>query len=63
LAVVGPGFLMQNPEFRWKLGARYLAPFIIVMGVLTAILLWRIETQVATADWVEQSDRVISSCK
>jgi signal transduction histidine kinase/ActR/RegA family two-component response regulator len=54
---------MQNPEFRWKLGARYLAPFIIVMGVLTAILLWRIETQVATADWVEQSDRVISSCK
>jgi signal transduction histidine kinase/ActR/RegA family two-component response regulator len=54
---------MQNPEFRWKLSARYLAPFIIAMGVLTAILLWRIETQVAAADWVEQSDRVIASCK
>jgi signal transduction histidine kinase/ActR/RegA family two-component response regulator len=54
---------MPHRELKWKLTARYLAPFVVAMGLLTAILLWRIETQVTAADWVEHSDRVIARAK
>jgi len=40
-----------------------LAPFIAAMIVLTAVVLWRIQAQVSSADWVEHSDEVIARAK
>jgi hypothetical protein len=51
---------MPYREFRRKLSASYLDPFILAVGVLTALVLWRIQTQISTVDWVEHSDEVIT---
>ncbi|HEV3110942.1 MAG TPA: CHASE3 domain-containing protein [Candidatus Binataceae bacterium] len=54
---------MAYREFRRRLTARYLAPFILAVAVLTALVVWLIQTQISTVDWVEHSDQVIERTK
>jgi signal transduction histidine kinase/ActR/RegA family two-component response regulator len=49
---------LPNHRFRRKLTASFVAPF-IAMGILAAVVLWRIQKQIAVTDRIEQSDQVI----
>ncbi len=45
-------------EMRWI----YFAP-LIAMGLLAAVVLWRVQAQVTSVDWVEHTDQVIRRAK
>ena len=54
---------MPYRTFRRNLTASYLAPFIIAMVVLAAIVLWRIQNQASITGWIEHSDKVMLRAK
>jgi signal transduction histidine kinase/ActR/RegA family two-component response regulator len=45
--------------FNRNLTASFLAPFIITLYVLAAVVLWRFQYQASITSWVEHSDQVI----
>jgi signal transduction histidine kinase len=49
--------------FKSRLTAGYLAPFVIALAVLSGIILWRLDDQIALNHWVEHTDRVILNAK
>jgi CHASE3 domain sensor protein len=50
-------------QFRRKLTASYLAPFIIAMALLASAVLWRSRVEVSIVNWVEHSDQVLLRTK
>ena len=54
---------MLYREFKSRLTAGYLAPFVIALAVLAGIILWRLGDQIALNQWVEHTDRVILNAK
>ncbi len=53
---------MPAGTFRRDLRISYFAPF-FAMALLAAIVLWRVNAQVASVGWVEHTDRVIRRTK
>jgi len=49
--------------FKRSLTASYLAPFIITLSVLAAVVLWRFQNHASITCWVEHSDQVILRVK
>jgi len=49
--------------FNRNLTASFLAPFIITLSVLAAVVLWRFQYQASITSWVEHSDQVILRVK
>jgi len=49
--------------FKRNLTISYLAPFIVTLGVLAAVFLWRVQSQVALTGWIEHSDQVMLRAK
>jgi signal transduction histidine kinase/ActR/RegA family two-component response regulator len=49
--------------FNRNLTASFLAPFIITLSVLAAVVLWRFQIQASITSWVEHSDQVILRVK
>lgn|GEM_PF-1778075 len=54
---------MPYRAFNRNLTASFLAPFIITLSVLAAVVLWRFQYQASITSWVEHSDQVILRVK
>lgn len=54
---------MPYRAFNRNLTASFLAPFIITLSVLAAVVLWRFQNQASITSWVEHSDQVILRVK
>ncbi len=54
---------MPYRAFRRKLTASFFAPFILVLMLLAAFVLWGIDNQASLTRWVEHSDQVMVRAK
>ena len=50
---------MPYRAFRRKITASFFAPFIFALVILASFVLWGIDNQAATNEWVQHSDRVM----
>ncbi len=50
---------MPYRAFKRNLTVSYLAPFIVTLGLLAAVFLWRVQDQAALTRWIEHSDQVM----